>query len=250
MTTLFRLVAIRGGIAEGLAIAVYAAGFFSMFGFSLAYNMTPPSPLKWLLRRFDHSSIYLMIAGTYTPLLYQLQSRTWAWALAIVVWVGAIAGVVLKVALPGRFDRLSIVVYLMLGWVAAIAAKPLIELVASCDPGPHCRRRAVVFGRDHLLLLAQPEIPERHLACLCCCGGSLSLCRYCWLRCRCGSVRFVFIPIYTVRGFIKIEPMAAVDSRADQSLVADEPQGKADQDRREGRERLCQTKCSRRLCPW
>ncbi len=77
MTTLFRLVAIRGGIAEGLAIAVYAAGFFSMFGFSLAYNMTPPSPLKWLLRRFDHSSIYLMIAGTYTPLLYQLQSRTW-----------------------------------------------------------------------------------------------------------------------------------------------------------------------------
>src|SRR5271166_2751060 len=106
MTTLFRLVAIRGGIAEGLAIAVYAAGFFSMFGFSLAYNMTPPSPLKWLLRRFDHSSIYLMIAGTYTPLLYQLQSRTWAWALAIVVWVGAIAGVVLKVALPGRFDRL------------------------------------------------------------------------------------------------------------------------------------------------
>ena len=127
MTTLFRLVAIRGGIAEGLAIAVYAAGFFSMFGFSLAYNMTPPSPLKWLLRRFDHSSIYLMIAGTYTPLLYQLQSRTWAWALAIVVWVGAIAGVVLKVALPGRFDRLSIVVYLMLGWVAAIAAKPLID---------------------------------------------------------------------------------------------------------------------------
>ena len=86
MTTLFRLVAIRGGIAEGLLIAVYAAGFFSMFGFSLAYNMTPPSPLKWLLRRFDHSSIYLMIAGTYTPLLYQLQSRTWAWALAIVVW--------------------------------------------------------------------------------------------------------------------------------------------------------------------
>jgi len=66
MTTLFRLVALRGGIAEGLAVAVYAAGFFSMFGFSLAYNMTPPSPLKWLLRRFDHSSIYLMIAGTYT----------------------------------------------------------------------------------------------------------------------------------------------------------------------------------------
>ena len=109
MTTLFRLVAIRGGITEGLAITVYAAGFFSMFGFSLAYNMTPPSPLKWLLRRFDHSSIYLMIAGTYTPLLYQLQSRTWAWALAGVAAAAAchyaaIAGCVdrsASLALPG-----------------------------------------------------------------------------------------------------------------------------------------------------
>ena len=127
ITTLLTLLALRGGLAEAITVAVYAAGFFSMFGFSLAYNMTPPSPLKWLLRRFDHSSIYLMIAGTYTPLLYQLQSRTWAWALAIVVWVGAIVGVVVKVALPGRFDRLSIVVYLMLGWVAAVGAKPLID---------------------------------------------------------------------------------------------------------------------------
>jgi len=51
MTTLFRLVAIRGGIAEGLAVAVYAAGFFSMFGFSLAYNMTPPAPTQTTIAR-------------------------------------------------------------------------------------------------------------------------------------------------------------------------------------------------------
>ncbi len=140
MAALFKFVAMRGSFAEGLAIAVYAAGFFSMFGFSFAYNMTPRSPLKWMLRRFDHSSIYLMIAGTYTPLLYQLQSRTWAWALAIVVWVGAIAGVVLKVALPGRFDRLSVVVYLLLGWVAAIAAKPLIDSL------PHATLVLVAVG--------------------------------------------------------------------------------------------------------
>ena len=187
MAALFRLVAMRGGIAEGVAIAVYAAGFFSMFGFSFAYNMTPPSPLKWLLRRFDHSSIYLMIAGTYTPLLYQLQSRTWALALAIVVWAVAIAGVVLKVALPGRFDRLSIVVYLLLGWTAVIAAKPLYDpcLTRPCSFSPLA---GGVFGRDHLLLLAQPEIPERHLALLCGRGGRLSLCRYRRLRCARGCV--------------------------------------------------------------
>src|ERR1700674_262503 len=89
IAVLFVLVVMRGNIAEGLAVAVYAAGFFSMFGFSVAYNMTPPSPLKWLLRRFDHSSIYLMIAGTYTPLLSQLHDRIRALALALVVWIGA-----------------------------------------------------------------------------------------------------------------------------------------------------------------
>jgi hemolysin III len=132
IAVLFVRVVMRGSIAEGLAVAVYAAGFFAMFGFSLAYSMTRSSPLKWLLRRLDHSSIYLMIAGTYTPLLSQLHDRIWAWTLATVVWIGAIAGIVLKVALPGRFDRLSIAVYLLLGWVAVIAAKPLFDSL----PGP------------------------------------------------------------------------------------------------------------------
>lgn len=119
-------VVVQGSIAEELAIAVYAIGVFAMFGFSLAYNLTAPSPRKWLLRRIDHSSIFLMIAGTYMPLLAQLHDRMWAWTLAIVVWIGAVAGIVLKLAFPGRFDRLSIVVYLLLGWVAVVATKPLI----------------------------------------------------------------------------------------------------------------------------
>jgi hemolysin III len=120
-------VVMHGSIAEELAIAVYAIGVLSMFGFSLAYNLTPPSPRKWLLRRIDHSSIYLMIAGTYMPFLAQLHDRIWAWTLTIVIWIGAIAGIVLKLVFPGRFDRLSIAVYLILGWTAAVAAKPLID---------------------------------------------------------------------------------------------------------------------------
>ena len=48
------------------AVLIYGAGMLLMFGFSMAYNLTPPSPRKWLLRRFDHSAIFLMIAGTYT----------------------------------------------------------------------------------------------------------------------------------------------------------------------------------------
>lgn len=113
------------GIGTFAALAVYAAGFFLMWGFSLAYNMTPPSALKWLLRRFDHSMIYVMIAGTYTAVIPHLDSATWAWVLGLVVWTGATLGIIVKVALPGRYDRLAILAYVLLGWVGVIAIGPV-----------------------------------------------------------------------------------------------------------------------------
>jgi hemolysin III len=112
------------GIGTFAALAVYAGGFFLMWGFSLAYNMVPPSALKWLLRRFDHSMIYVMIAGTYTALIPHLDSG-WAWALGGVVWTGAVLGIAVKVVLPGRYDRLSILAYILLGWVGIIAIGPV-----------------------------------------------------------------------------------------------------------------------------
>jgi hemolysin III len=113
------------GIGTFAALAIYAAGFFLMWGFSFAYNMTRPSALKWLLRRFDHSMIYVMIAGTYTAVIPHLESAAWAWGLGAVVWTGAALGIVVKVMLPGRYDRLSILAYIMLGWVGVIAAGPV-----------------------------------------------------------------------------------------------------------------------------
>ncbi|MGO8738397.1 PAQR family membrane homeostasis protein TrhA [Rhodoblastus sp.] len=122
-------VARQGRLSDALAMGVYAAGFFLLFGFSLAYNMTPPSHLKWLLRRFDHASIYLMIAGTYTALLSQLPNGALAWTLAAIVWIVSLGGAAVKILLPGRFDRAAIVVYLALGWVAIFAAKQLVAIL-------------------------------------------------------------------------------------------------------------------------
>jgi hemolysin III len=102
---------------------VYSIGLLVMLAISAAYNMWPVSPTKWLLRRFDHSAIYLLIAGTYTPFLSLLKSGI-AWTvLTTGIWSGALAGLVLKLALPGRFDRLSIVLYLLMGWSGLIAYK-------------------------------------------------------------------------------------------------------------------------------
>jgi hemolysin III len=118
------------GVGTFAALTVYAAGFFLMWGFSLAYNMTPPSALKWLLRRFDHSMIYVMIAGTYTAVIPHLDGA-WAWGLGVVVWSGAALGILVKVLLPGRYDRLAILAYILLGWVGVIAIGPVSAALPS-----------------------------------------------------------------------------------------------------------------------
>ena len=118
-------VAASGDFGRTAALAIYAAGFFFMFGFSLAYNVTPPSSLKWLLRRFDHASIYIMIAGTYTALLATGAGGRWGSLLLTLVWIGAAGGVALKLFLPGRLDRLSILFFLILGGAGVFALGPL-----------------------------------------------------------------------------------------------------------------------------
>jgi len=83
---------------------------------SALYNLWPVSQVKWALRRFDHSAIYLLIAGTYTPFIMQIRNKATAIVLLVGVWVGSVAGMALKLCLPGRFDRFAILLYLLLGW--------------------------------------------------------------------------------------------------------------------------------------
>jgi hemolysin III len=102
-------------------VAIYAVGLMTMLLLSASYNLWPVSPRKWLLRRFDHSAIYLLIAATYTPFISQLNDASFATKFLIGVWGVAFAGTVLKLNFPGRFDRVSIALYLALGWSGALA---------------------------------------------------------------------------------------------------------------------------------
>jgi hemolysin III len=122
---LFVRIALHGDASDALAVSVYAGSFFLLFGFSCAYNLTPPSDLKALLRRFDHAAIYLMISGTYTAILSQLPNGALAWTLALFIWAVALAGAALEVLRPGKFERGSLFVYLGLGWTGILAANPL-----------------------------------------------------------------------------------------------------------------------------
>src|SRR5215470_16266504 len=95
-------------------ILVYVIGLVTMLAFSAAYNLWPVSPVKWVLRRFDHSAIYLLIAGTYTPFLGQMKNALASAGLGVGIWLSAVVGMTLKLALPGRFDRLAVVHCLLL----------------------------------------------------------------------------------------------------------------------------------------
>jgi hemolysin III len=109
------VIALRRGGPGAAPLLVYGVVLLAMLGVSAAYNMWPVSPVKWVLRRFDHSAIYLLIAGTYTPFLAQMKGLLSA-GLSIGLWASAAVGVALKLLLPGRFDRISIGLYLLLGW--------------------------------------------------------------------------------------------------------------------------------------
>jgi hemolysin III len=110
-------------------LASYVFGLLVMLACSAAYNLTPPSQLKWILRRFDHSAIFLMIAGTYTPLLPFLPDAAQSWTLGLITWLGAAFGIAVKFLFPGRFDRVAILVYLALGWVVVTAAGAFMQVL-------------------------------------------------------------------------------------------------------------------------
>jgi hemolysin III len=120
-TVLIVLAGVFASAYQIVTVSVYAAGLLAMFGFSAAYNLWPVSRRKWLLRRFDHSAIYILIAATYTPIFAELDDRVFAISLLAGVWGVALAGVVLKLFFPGRFDRVSVGIYLALGWSGVIA---------------------------------------------------------------------------------------------------------------------------------
>jgi hemolysin III len=115
-TVLIVLTAVYATPLEVAVVSVYVAGLLAMLVLSATYNLWPISRAKWVLRRFDHSAIYLLIAATYTPIITQMKDSLFAIVLLSGVWCVAIAGIVIKLVFPGRFDRLSVGLYLAMGW--------------------------------------------------------------------------------------------------------------------------------------
>jgi hemolysin III len=128
-TVLIVLTAVYATGFEVAVVSVYVTGLLAMLVLSATYNLLPVSRAKWVLRRFDHSAIYVLIAATYTPFIMALKESYLALVLLIGVWCVAIGGVVLKLALPGRYDRLAVGLYLALGWSGVMLYDAVVKAV-------------------------------------------------------------------------------------------------------------------------
>jgi hemolysin III len=121
--------ATRGSPLELAALATYAGGLLAMLGCSAAYQILRSSRRRELLRCFDHSAIFLMIAGTYTPFTLLRLRPSWDFVLTGVIWSVATAGITLRLLRPQVFDRISIAFYLALGWAGLAAVAPLVPFL-------------------------------------------------------------------------------------------------------------------------
>lgn len=111
--------------AQLLPVIVYLTGLLAMLGCSTLYNVWRSCRRRDWLRRLDHAAIFVMIAGTYTPLALRLPAG-WAVGLTTGVWAAALVGVAVKLFQPHRVEALSVALYLALGWIGVLAAEPLL----------------------------------------------------------------------------------------------------------------------------
>lgn len=110
---------------------IYGIGLVLCLSVSFTYNIWPHSRTKWILRRFDHSAIFVLIAATYTPFLQRGAADPLVFGMLIFVWVIAAVGITLKCAFPGKYDRLAILLYLGMGWSGVAVVSPLSQTLPS-----------------------------------------------------------------------------------------------------------------------
>ena len=128
-TVLIILASHKGDPWRLTAYIIYGISLTTLYLFSTLYHGLTHSRTKAIFRRLDHSAIYLLIAGTYTPVILISLRTTWVMFLLPVVWVMAILGVYMKVFYIHRYERLTLAFYILMGWLALIASKPLFNSV-------------------------------------------------------------------------------------------------------------------------
>ncbi|HLW07392.1 MAG TPA: hemolysin III family protein [Marinilabiliaceae bacterium] len=112
-----------------VAYLIYGVSQVAVFTASTLYHSSQNENLRRRLNVFDHTAIYLSIAGSYTPFTLVFIQGAWGWSIFGSAWLIAIAGIVLKLFYTGRFRLLSTISYVVMGWIIVVAIDPLIKSV-------------------------------------------------------------------------------------------------------------------------
>jgi len=120
------------GIGRDIAsVSIFGVSLIALYAASTLYHSAKDPRLRSRLRIMDHATIYVLIAGTYTPLtLITLNSLT-GWVIFGVSWAMALAGVILKLFFTGKYNLLSTLMYVLMGWIIVFAIKPLVNSLST-----------------------------------------------------------------------------------------------------------------------
>jgi hemolysin III len=127
LAVLVAMASTRGDAWHVVGCAVFGATLVLLYAASTLYHGVQHRRAKQVLRRLDWAAIFLLIAGSYTPFTLVSLRGGWGWTLLALVWSLAILGVVLQVTIPARVRRVSLAIYLAMGWLALIAIEPLVH---------------------------------------------------------------------------------------------------------------------------
>jgi hemolysin III len=122
--------ALYGDVWHIVACSIFGAALIVCYTTSTLYHSIQIEPIKRILRALDHSAIFLLIAGTYTPFMLVNLRGPWGWSLFGVIWGLAIAGITVRLILKGRLHGLIVAMYIAMGWVVVIAVQPMLAHVA------------------------------------------------------------------------------------------------------------------------
>ncbi len=119
------------GACRVVSFSIYGSSMILLYAASTFYHSFPQERVKNIFKIIDHSAIYLLIAGTYTPFTLVLLRGAWGWSLFGTIWGLALAGIIFKVLFVKKFKVLSVIIYLIMGWLVLIAIVPLVKNIPS-----------------------------------------------------------------------------------------------------------------------
>jgi len=126
LSVLVTLAAIYGDAYRVVSFSIYGATMIIMYLASTFYHSFTHRKVKAFFRVFDHSAIFLLIAGTYTPFTLVTLRGVWGWTLFGLIWGFAVAGIIVTVFLMHTLKWVAILIYVIMGWLVVIALKPMI----------------------------------------------------------------------------------------------------------------------------